>query len=189
MLKKQQIDLRNHLEILQNEFSYDILYNRATKYIKCRCFNAIYKSGDPKCPICSGAGYGTSLEKIRIIEYTPTKAGVQQADFGEYNDRTKTFFMTYRDMPKEKDHIILTGWNKDKTPSNVIEVYQVQSSVPVRGDRGRVEFYSVKARLVPDMRQQFGQNLRRLPHPIKRALAEGKRYVWPIQHNKSNVKL
>lgn len=189
MLKKQQIDLRNHLKILQNEFSYDILYNRATKYIKCRCFDAVYKSGDPKCPICSGAGYGTSLEKMRIIEYTPTKTGLQQAEFGEYNDRTKTFFMTYRDVPKEKDFIIILKWNKDKTPSNVMEVYQVQSAIPVRGDRGRIEFYSVKACLAPDMRQQFSRNLPRLPRQVKRALAEGKRYVWPIQNNKSNSKL
>ena len=189
MLKKQQIDLRNHLEILQNEFSSDILYNRATKYIKCRCYNAIYKSGDPKCPICNGAGFGTSLEKIRIIEYTPTRTGVQQAEFGEFNERTKTFFMTYRDVPKEKDYIILTGWNKDKTPSNVLEVYQVRSATPVRGDRGRVEYYSVKAILAPDVRQQFGQTIRKLPQQVKRALAGGKRFVWPIQHNKSNNKL
>ena len=157
MFKKMHIDIRNEVDLLQNELSYDILYNRATKFIKCRCFDPMYQSGNPRCNICNGSGHLTSLERMEVIEYS------------------------YKAAPRRKDLIMVTGWNRDKTPTNLHHVYEIKDVDPVRGDGGRVEYYRVLATQVPDLRRQLQDAINRIPAEGRRLIAGGKRYVWPIK--------
>lgn len=180
------IDLRNEFDLLQNELSYDILYNRATKFLRCQCYDKLYHSGDSKCPICHGSGFVTTLERMKIIEYTPSPGSAgnrtEMLPFGEFNQQQKMFYLTYKASPQEKDLIFITGWNRDKTPSGVNSVYIIKAVDPVRGDNGRLEYYRVVASLVPDLRRMVRETVNRLPASGKRAIAEGKRYAWPTEN-------
>lgn len=187
MRKNTAIDLRNELDLLQNELSYDILYNRATKFLRCQCYDKRYHSGDSKCPICHGSGFVTTLERMKVIEYTPsigsTGSKTEMFSFGEFNQQQKIFYLTYKSAPQEKDYIFVTGWNKDKTPSGVTSVYVIKAVNAVRGDHGRLEYYKVVAALVPDMKRLVRETVNRLPGSGKRAIAEGKRYAWPMENS------
>ena len=94
MFKKMHIDIRNEVDLLQNELSYDILYNRATKFIKCRCFDPMYQSGNPRCNICNGSGHLTSLERMEVIEYTPDLKTLGSSPLGTYARHEKVFFLS-----------------------------------------------------------------------------------------------
>ena len=181
MFKKMQIDIRNEVDLLQNELSYDILYNRATKFIKCRCFDPMYQSGNPRCNICNGSGHLTSLERMEVIEYTPDLKTLGSSPLGTYARHEKVFFLSYKAAPRRKDLIMVTGWNRDKTPTNLHHVYEIKDVDPVRGDGGRVEYYRVLATQVPDLRRQLQDAINRIPAEGRRLIAGGKRYVWPIK--------
>ena len=76
---------------------------------------------------------------------------------------------------------MVTGWNRDKTPTNLHHVYEIKDVDPVRGDGGRVEYYRVLATQVPDLRRQLQDAINRIPAEGRRLIAGGKRYVWPIK--------
>ena len=187
MFKKNHIDMRSEVLTLHSELAYHILYNRTTKYIKCKCFNELYKSGNPRCQICHGNGYLTSLERMEVIEYTPDLKALSASSLGSYSRHEKVFFFSYKAAPKRKDLMLVTGWNKDQTPSNLHEVYEVKDVNVVRGDEGKVEYYRVLAVLVPDLKRQLQDSINRLPTEARRQIARGRRYVWPIKKVKEKL--
>mgnify|MGYP006990301722 CR=1 FL=1 len=63
-----EIDLRYEADGLISEFGIDALYVRNCKFVRCKCFNDLNKTGDPKCPLCFGTGHFASIEKIQTIE-------------------------------------------------------------------------------------------------------------------------
>jgi len=185
MLGDRGIDLRKEFNVLQNAFSMDILYVRATRYIRCRCFSPLYNSGDASCPVCFGNGHLSSIEKIRGIQTKPSSASssnkLRITDVGAVSQSIEQFFLDYQIRPKSRDIIIVVGWDKDGRPADVKRVYEISGINEVRGDDGRVEFYDASVKMKPDLLGQVRTTIQRLPLKAKRILAERKRYVWPAQ--------
>lgn len=179
MAKMNPIDLRNEFALLQNNFSYDILYNRITRHLKCRCFQTVYQSGIPTCPVCHGRGYATSLQRQSVIP-TEGNRGLSPSSFGEYSHETKWFYMNYEVSPATKDLIIETAWTDKGYPVNPKAVYRVESVYPVRGDGGRVEYWKVEVKLLPDLLAAVRKEINQLPNTSKGKLANGERFIWPM---------
>ena len=179
MAKMNGIDLRNEFALLQNNFSYDILYNRTTRHLKCRCFQTVFQSGIPDCPVCHGQGYATSLQRQSVIP-TEGKSGLSPSSFGEYAHETRWFYMSYEVSPAVKDLIIETGWSKEGYPVNPKTINQIESVYPMRGDSGRIEYWKVKVNRLPDLLVSFRQQVNQLPVSSKRKLANGERFIWPM---------
>lgn len=184
MLKKRDIDLRDELEILQKDYAIDILFCRSAKYIRCSCFNALHQSGSPACPICLGNGHVTSLQKLgaihRIGSSFSKDSNAKVTDLGFASFSTIVLYMKYDTLPKVRDHVFITGWDRQGLPQEIQRVYEVVSAKEVRGDSGRVELFNVVTKLKPEMLKPAQDSLSLLGRPARQRIAEGKRYVWPL---------
>ena len=66
--KNNDINLRHEMDLLTDEFSINVLYIRNNKFVKCKCFNDLDKTGQADCPLCHGSGYFHSIQMIPAIE-------------------------------------------------------------------------------------------------------------------------
>lgn len=185
MLKQSNIDIRNEFELLQKEFSIDILYVRATKYIRCKCFNELHQTGDSNCHICFGTGHVCSVEKMNVIMYTLRPEGLSSGVKVKGPLMTSSpiieLYIHHSKMPKVRDNVIVTGWNIKGLPQDVKKVGTISSIDEIRGDNGRVEFYSVVVTIVPELLKPSQKLMNKLDDTAKKIIAKGGRYVWPFQ--------
>jgi hypothetical protein len=182
MLNNYNIDLRKEIELLQNDFSIDILYIRNTKYIRCKCFNTLYNAGDPSCNICFGNGHLTSVEKMKDITQSASSVGdMRTTNLGSMEKGNSVHYLKYDTLPRVRDIILIAGWDRTGCPTDILKVYEIVGVDDVRGDKGRVEFYTVNAKVRPDLLTQSKEKINMLPYGAKKILAEGKRYVWPLK--------
>ena len=179
MPKMNGIDLRNEFAILQNNFSYDILYNRTTRHLKCRCFQTVFQSGLADCPVCHGQGYATSLQRQKVIP-TEGKRGLNPSSFGEYTHEKRWFYVEHSMSPAVKDIIIETGWSREGYPVNPNKVYRIESVYPVRGDGGRIEYWKIEVTCLPDLLASYRKQINQLPTASKRKIASGERFICPM---------
>ena len=133
MAKMNGIDLRNEFALLQNNFSYDILYNRTTRHLKCRCFQTVFQSGIPDCPVCHGQGYATSLQrqsvKDLIIETGWSKEG--------YPVNPKTIYQIESVYPMRGDSGRIEYWKVkvNRLPDLLVSFRQQVNQLPVSSKR------------------------------------------------------
>lgn len=176
------IDLRVEFAKILNENSIDVLYIRNNKYIRCKCYNSLYHTGDPSCSICFGNGHLTSIEKTKCFTKSKTGGSTKTSkSIGIVDIDTSVFYFKHDMLPNSKDIILITEWNKYKEPSHVLKVYEVNGVYPVRGENGRIEYYSIEANLRSDMVNPTQKTINLLPQYAKKKLSEGKRYLWPLK--------
>ena len=148
---KVNINLREEVKDMINDYSIDILCQKASKYFKCKCYSELHKSADPSCNICHGTGKVNSIERYKaIIEYieASSKGSVKSTEVGDTLSQNIKLYVAYNTFIKEKDKIFTVGIHNDKVKSlhNVYEVTNVQN---IRGDNGRTELLVVYAKLMP----------------------------------------
>lgn len=135
------IDLRKETETLLKDYGVDILYVRASKYAKCKCYDELFKSGNPKCRLCLGTGKLTVLEKATVF-YNNNSYYTKQSGVGKYNAMIGEFIFKYDSDVTFNDLILIVGC-KNNIIIDVKQVYKVNNVNPVRGNNGRVEYYEV----------------------------------------------
>ena len=183
-IKNVEIDLRHELNLLNSEFSIDVLYIRNAKFVRCDCFNDLEKTGDPKCPKCFGSGYFASIQKFKTIESSVSAYSsnnkVQVHPIGAIDNKDEVYYFEYETLPKERDFILKVSW-KNGIPIDVIKVLEVVNIYEMRGTHGRVEIYGVHVENKPDEVIKFDRMLKKLPSKAKRILGKGDKFIWPLK--------
>ena len=138
-----EIDLRHESELLTNEFGIDVLYIRNCKFVRCRCFNDLNKTGDPNCKLCFGTGHFASIEKIKAIESAnsaySSDSSITQLPIGVTDQKSEVYYIRHPFVPKERDIILKVTWDKQGYPVDIIKVLEIINVYEMRGDKGRVE--------------------------------------------------
>lgn len=183
-IKNVEIDLRHELNLLNSEFSIDVLYIRNAKFVRCDCFNDLEKTGNPKCPKCFGSGYFASIQKFKTIESSVSAYSsnnkVQVHPIGAIDNKDEVYYFEYETLPKERDFILKVSW-KNGIPIDVIKVLEVVNIYEMRGTHGRVEVYGVHVENKPDEVIKFDRMLKKLPSKAKRILGKGDKFIWPLK--------
>lgn len=161
------LNLRDEMSEWIKDYGITVLYQRSSKYIRCKCFDSLYQSGKTSCKLCNGTGKTIKTEKLKIMNsevYPPNRRNrvMPQTQVGEVYTTTMVFYFEYNKPPKTKDIIYIVGWDKGRA-TNVISVYEIISYQVYRGEGGRVEFYVANTQLKPqllDRGQEYINELR-----------------------------
>lgn len=180
-----EIDMRRNADSLIKEFGIDVLYVRNCKFVKCRCFNDLDKTGNPDCPYCMGSGFFSSIEKIRSIEssnsaYSSTNS-IIQLPIGVTNQKNEIYYIKHNSTPKERDYLLKVTWDKQGKPIDIVRVLEIINVYEMRGDNGRVELTGCVVNDRTDKVRMFTKVLRQLPPASIRHLATGGKSIWPSQ--------
>jgi len=181
--KNVAINLRHDAELLTQEFGINILYIRNCKFVRCKCFDDLNKTGNPDCQLCMGTGYFASIQKMKVIEssngaYAPKNA-IEQTSIGVIDQKSEVYYLDYRFNPKERDIILKVTWNKQDYPIDVVKVLEITSVYEMRGDNGRVELNGCVIGNRTDLVKPFSDMILKLPHKAVTELLKGGKYIWP----------
>lgn len=177
------IDLRHETQILTEEFGINVLYVRNNKFVKCKCFDDLNKTGDSKCPYCHGSGYFNSIQMIPAIEssnspYSSTNS-IDKLKIGVTDQKSEIYYIKYKYTPKERDFVIKVTWDKDQNPVDVVKVLELINIWDTRGDNGRTEFFACLTNNRTDLVDAFTKTIKSLPHKAIQELLKGGKYIWP----------
>lgn len=177
------IDLRHELDLLNGEFSIDILYVRNIKFVRCDCFNDLEKTGHPDCPKCFGSGYFASVQKFKTIESSISAYSgnneIRVKPIGAIDGKEEVYYFEYEVLPKERDYILKVTW-KNGIPVDVVKVLEITNVYEMRGNNGRVEVYGAHVNNKPEDVIKFNNMLKRMPSKAKRILGKGDKYICPL---------
>lgn len=177
------IDLRHELDLLNGEFSIDILYIRNIKFVRCDCFNDLEKTGHPDCPKCFGSGYFASVQKFKTIESSISAYSgnneIRVKPIGAVDSKEEVYYFNYEVLPKERDYILKVTW-KNGIPVDVVKVLEITNVYEMRGNNGRVEVYGAHINNRPEDVVKFNNMLKRMPSKAKRILGKGDKYICPM---------
>lgn len=182
-LNNVDIDMRRNAEGLIHEFGINVLYVRNCKFVKCRCFSDLDKTGDPDCPYCMGSGFFSSIEKVRAIEssnsaYSSTNS-IAQLPIGVTDQKNEVYYIGHDVAPKERDYLLKVTWDRKGRPTDIVKVLEIVNVYEMRGDSGRVELTGCVINDRTDMVKTFSKVLRQLPPAAVQYLAIGGRSIWP----------
>lgn len=179
------IDMRRNADGLVQEFGIDVLYVRNCKFVKCRCFSDLDKTGNPDCPYCMGSGFFSSIEKVQAIESSNrayvSENSIAQLPIGVTNQKNEIYYIKHDVTPKERDYLLKVTWDKHGKPVDIVKVLEIVNVYEMRGDSGRVELTGCVIDDRTDMVRAFSKVLRQLPPASVQYLAIGGRSIWPSQ--------
>ena len=182
-VRNVEINLRHEAETLTNEFGIDVLYIRNCKFVRCRCFDDLNKTGDPNCKLCFGTGYFNSIEKIKAIESSnsaySSDNSITQLPIGVTDQKSEVYYIRHPFVPKERDIILKVTWDKQGYPVDVLEALEIINIYEMRGDNGRVELNGCLIDNRTDQVRQFKKILSSLPKKIISPLLKGGKTIWP----------
>lgn len=177
------IDLRYESDGLIKEFGIDVLYIRNWKFVRCRCFNDLNKTGDPNCPLCFGTGHFASIEKLQTIEssnspYSSTST-IIQTNIGATDQKNEIYYIRHNNTPKIRDMIVKVTWDKHGCPIDVVQVLEIVNIFEHRGDNGRNELDGCMINDRTDLVKPFGDILKKCSAKGLAQLLKGEKYIWP----------
>lgn len=145
---KSNMDLRKELNYLFDTNNYAVVLQHLSNKIHCNCYKSSYKEGLGKCPKCLGTGWISKFTKIKAFKQD-VKLDTNKIFFssiGEYSMSDKVFLFNYNTSIAKNDYIWETTWNHriDK-PIELINLYRVKEVSDMRGETGRIEYYSIYA--------------------------------------------
>lgn len=183
-LRNVDIDLRFQTDLLTDEFGIDILYVRNCKFVRCRCFDDLNKTGDPNCRLCHGTGFFASIQKFKAIEssnsaYSSTSS-IIQTPIGATDQKNEIYYIRHNFTPKIRDFILKVTWNKDGYPVDVLQVLEIVNIWEHRGDQGRVELDACLINDRTDLVVTYNEAIKRLPRRATLELLKGGKYIWPM---------
>lgn len=183
VMRNVGIDLRMESDVLTEEFGINVLYIRNCKFVRCRCFDSLNRTGDPSCPLCFGTGHFASIQKIRVIEssngaYSSTSS-LLKTPVGATDQKNEIYYIRYCYNPKERDMVLKVSWDKHGYPVDIIKVLEIVNVYEMRGDKGRVELNGCVVNDRTDLVEQFRVLLAKLPRKGAAQLLKGGKYIWP----------
>lgn len=183
-VKNVEIDLRKESTSLTDTFGINLLYIRNCKFIRCKCFNDLNKTGDPNCKLCYGTGHFASINMIKAIEssnsaYSSTNS-IIQTPIGVTDQKNEIYYIQQQYNPKERDILLKVTWDKKiKIPVDIIKVLEITNVYEMRGDNGRVELNGCVINNRTDLIPQFNSILKSLPVKSLQILQKGGKSIWP----------
>ena len=124
-VRNVEINLRHEAETLTNEFGINVLYIRNCKFVRCRCFDDLNKTGDPDCKLCFGTGHFASIEKIQAIESSnsaySSDNSITQLSIGVTDQKNEVYYIRHPFVPKERDMILKVTWDSQGYPIDKIQ--------------------------------------------------------------------
>lgn len=182
-MKNVPIDLRDDAHKLIEEFGINILYIRNCKFVRCRCFDDLHKTGDPNCPLCMGTGYFASIQKIKAFEssnsaYSSTNS-IVQTKVGTTDQKNEVYYIEYKYTPKTRDFILKVTWDAKGNPIDVLQVLEIVNVYEMRGDKGRLEVTGCLINDRTDLMVPYNKALKGLSKKGLGELLRGGKYIWP----------
>ncbi len=181
--KNVNIDLRKEVDLLTSEFGINVLYVRNNKFVKCKCFDDLNKTGSSKCPYCHGTGYFNSIQMIPAIESSnspySSNNSIDKLKIGMTDQKEEVYYIKYQYTPKERDFIIKVTWDKNQKPIDVVKVLELKNIWDTRGDNGRTELYACLTNNRTDLVESFNNTIKSLPNKAINELLKGGKYIWP----------
>lgn len=176
----QDINLREEIESMLDSYGLKALYIRENKYARCRCYNQLHRSGDSTCKICGGFGHLTAIEPVKFIyDNNYFRDGeAENKGLGITSNESIIMYTSYKTQPKTKDRVYITNWI-GSVPQEISRVYIVSSVDEMRMDNGRVEGYTVTAKLRTDLLKNANASLNALDNASKVKLGKGGKHIWP----------
>lgn len=181
--ENRNINLRKEFEMLQNDYSLTILYIRASKYVRCSCYNPLHKVGDSECLCCLGSGFVNAIEKRKVIysQFRFNNEGYEHSSLGDIKTDNIIINFDYKAVPKTGDLLFITNYSKNNLPISVDSVYEIQNPSPIRGDNGRIELYNTSCKLREDRLMIANKLIASLDLKAKKSIMKGKRYICSIK--------
>lgn len=148
---KSSVNFRDEFDEFMKDYGYPILLQRIGGKLRCRCWNEKYQEADSRCPICVGTGWVSRMERHTVRDKSAGQAmqrmGLgQQTEIGKIWIDAKTIYMSHDTHPKVGDYVYEVGWTNAQKPSHLIHTYRVNDIIAVRGDNGRIEYWSVSVK-------------------------------------------
>ena len=182
-VRNVEINLRHEAETLTNEFGINVLYIRNCKFVRCRCFNDLNKTGDPDCKLCFGTGHFASIEKIQVIESSnsaySSDSSIIQLPIGVTDQKNEVYYIRHPFVPKERDMILKVTWDSQGYPIDIVKVLEIINVYEMRGDKGRVELNGCLVNNRTDLVRPFTKILSSLPRKAVSPLLRGGKTIWP----------
>ena len=182
-IRNVEINLRHEAETLTNEFGIDVLYIRNCKFVRCKCFDDLNKTGDPDCKLCFGTGHFASIEKIQAIESSnsaySSNSSITQLPIGVTDQKNEVYYIRHPFVPKERDIILKVAWDRQGYPIDIIKVLEIINVYEMRGDKGRVELNGCLVNNRTDLVRPFTKILSSLPRKAVSPLLKGGKSIWP----------
>lgn len=177
------IDLRHESQILTEEFGINVLYIRNNKFVKCKCFDDLSKSGKAGCKYCRGTGYFNSIQLIPAIESSnspySSNNSIKKLEIGITDQKEEIYYIQQQYTPKERDFILKVTFDKNKKPVDIVKVLEVINVWDTRGDHGRTEFFACLTNNRTDLVNDFNKTIKALPNKAITELIKGGKYIWP----------
>ena len=182
-IRNVEINLRHEAETLTNEFGINVLYIRNCKFVRCRCFNDLNKTGDPDCKLCFGTGHFASIEKIQAIESSnsaySSDRSITKLPIGVTDQKNEVYYIRHPFVPKERDMILKVTWDSQGYPIDIVKVLEIINVYEMRGDKGRVELNGCLVNNRTDLVRPFTKILSSLPRKAVSPLLKGGKSIWP----------
>ena len=182
-VRNVEINLRHEAETLTSEFGINVLYIRNCKFVRCRCFNDLNKTGDPDCKLCFGTGHFASIEKIQVIESSnsaySSDSSITQLPIGVTDQKNEVYYIRHPFVPKERDMILKVTWDSLGYPIDIVKVLEIINVYEMRGDKGRVELNGCLVNDRTDLVRPFTKILSSLPRKAVSPLLRGGKTIWP----------
>lgn len=143
------IDLRAHLRRLKENLSFGWVALRSAdlnkKCSKCLSIKSQYGEVSPTCVSCLGTGH-SYVDKLISGHKTLALPGIDfKAEIGGINTTVQYYYLEHSTKPKTTDFIleldtdVTTG--VPRQPFRIVRAYKITDSQPLRGDRGRIEYW------------------------------------------------
>lgn len=182
-VRNVEINLRHEAETLTSEFGINVLYIRNCKFVRCRCFDDLNKTGDPDCKLCFGTGHFASIEKIQAIESSnsaySSDSSITQLPIGVTDQKNEVYYIRHPFVPKERDMILKVTWDSQGYPVDIVKVLEIINVYEMRGDKGRVELNGCLVNNRTDLVRSFTKILSSLPRKAILPLLRGGKTIWP----------
>lgn len=179
------INLRDDAHKLIGEFGIDMLYIRNCKFVRCKCFDDLNKTGDPNCPLCMGMGHFASIQKVKSFEsqnraYFSSNT-ITQTPVGVTDQKNEVWYLEYKYNPKERDVLLKVTWDKKGNPVDIVQVLEITNVYEMRGDKGRLEVVGCLINNRTDLMAPFNKALKGLSKKGLGELLRGGKYIWPAK--------
>lgn len=178
----RDIDIRKEFSVLQEDYGLDILYIRASRYIRCKCYDPLHKEGDPNCSICMGSGRATAVEQRNAVAIIPERLynnAFVSTDLGLLEIKEMIYALPFDSDPSTADIIVKPYFNKNGVVTGIYEAYLITGVTPVTGDNGRIELYNVKCKEDFASTTTIKRVLNEMTYKDRLNLKRGRKYICP----------
>jgi hypothetical protein len=144
------IDFRKEFDEMMGDFGHAVLLHRSGRKIRCRCWSEKYQEADSDCMLCGATGWVSRVERHDVrrdpaVQIVSQPNLNKQTKIGKMWVDAQNFWMKHNVHPQVGDYIYEVGWKGSK-PTHLVQAYVINDVRSLRGDHGRIEYWSVSCK-------------------------------------------